>query len=68
MAKKLKAKTRKAVAKRFKLTKKGKVLRRAHYARHLRAKKSKKRIRRLKQVKKVEGKYAKKIKKMLGKG
>ncbi|OGK18359.1 hypothetical protein A3G67_03640 [Candidatus Roizmanbacteria bacterium RIFCSPLOWO2_12_FULL_40_12] len=62
-----KQRTRKSAKKRFKLTKKGKVLHRSHYLRHLRSSKSKRRIRRLKQVKQTVGKHATKIKKMLGK-
>lgn len=62
-----KAKTRKSAQKRFKITKKGKVLHRSHYLRHLRSKKSKRRIRRLKQMKRVTGIPGTKIKKMLGK-
>ena len=61
-----KQKTRKSVAKRYKLTKTGKLLHRSHYLRHLRSKKGKKRIRSLKMMKVVSGKYEKKIKKMLG--
>jgi large subunit ribosomal protein L35 len=62
-----KQKTRKSALKRFKLTKKGKVLHRSQLTRHLRHAKGKKRIRSLKVMKKVEGRWAKKIKKMLGK-
>jgi len=62
--KKNKAKTRKSVLKRFKITKGGKVLHRSHYLRHKRSGKGKRRIRRLKQMKTVEGVYKKKIKKM----
>lgn len=62
----MKQKTRKSAAKRFKITKKGKVLHRSHHLRHLRSKKSKRRIRGLKQMKVVVGKYEKKIKRMLG--
>lgn len=62
-----KHKTRKSAVKRFKITKKGKVLHRSHYLRHLRSKKGKKRIRRLKAMKQTVGIHAKKIKKMLGK-
>lgn len=62
-----KQKTRKSAAKRFKLTKKGKLLHRSHYLRHLRSKKSKRQIRALKKLKEVKGKYKRKIKKMLGK-
>ena len=61
-----KQKTRKSVAKRFKVTKSGKVLHRGSHNRHLKAKKSKRRIRRLKGLKEVKGKRAKKIKKILG--
>ena len=62
-----KQRTRKSAAKRFKLTKTGKILHRSHYLRHKRAKKSKRQIRRLKQTKLVKGRYEKKLKKMLGK-
>lgn len=61
-----KLKTRKAVAKRFKVTKTGKVIRRGSYSRHLKASKSKKRSRRQKVPKEVTGRMAKKIKKILG--
>lgn len=62
-----KQRTNKSAAKRFKVTKTGKVLHRSHYLRHLRAKKSKRRVRALKQMKEVGGAYKKKILKMLGK-
>ncbi len=62
-----KKRTRKSAAKRFKVTKKGKVLHRSHLIRHLRSSKSKRQVRRLKQVKKTEGVFAKKIRRMLGK-
>jgi len=58
-------KTRKSIAKRFKVTKTGKVLRRSTGMRHLKVKKSKSRKRRQKAVKKMEGRVAKKIKKIL---
>ena len=61
-----KQKTRKSVVKRFKISKKGKLLHRSHYLRHLRSKKTKRHIRRLKQMKQVTGRYEKKIKKMMG--
>ncbi|NMB83742.1 50S ribosomal protein L35 [Candidatus Roizmanbacteria bacterium] len=64
---KQKNKTRKSAAKRFKVTKKGKILHRSHFIRHLRSKKSKKHIRRLKQMKAIVGVFGKKAKKMLGK-
>ena len=59
--KKKKVKTKKSVAKRFKITKTGKVLHRGHGSRHLRSKKTKKRIRSLKKMKEIKGKFAKKI-------
>lgn len=61
-----KQKTRRAVLKRFKVTKTGKVLRRSQGMRHLRRKKSKKAIRAYNVPKQVTGKWAKKIKQMLG--
>jgi len=64
--KKLKQKTRKGAAKRFKITGTGKVLRRHQNMRHLRRKKSKKTIRSYRQYVEVQGKWAKKIKRMLG--
>jgi len=62
----MKQRTRKAAAKRFKVTKSGKLFHRSHYLRHLRSTKSKSQIRRLKQMKQVTGKFKKKIKQMLG--
>ncbi|MBD3279327.1 MAG: 50S ribosomal protein L35 [Candidatus Pacebacteria bacterium] len=64
--KKYKQKTRKGVARRFKVTKTGKVLRRRQNSRHLRRKKSKKTIRSYRKPVEVKGKWAKKIKRMLG--
>lgn len=61
-----KMKTRKSIVKRFRITKKGKVLRRQAFAGHLNVKKSKKRKRRLKRIVEVKGKYAKKIIKRSG--
>ncbi len=61
-----KLKTRKSIAKRFKITKTGKVLRRGGASRHLLRNKTKKRIRHQRAIKNVEGKIAKKIKKALG--
>jgi len=63
---KKKQKTRKSILKRFKITKKGKVLRRQGFSGHLNVKKSKKRKRRLKRTVEVKGRYAKKIKKRMG--
>lgn len=62
----MKMKTRKIVAKRFKITATGKVLARHQNMRHLRRRKSKKAIRRYKRTKVITGKMAKKIKIMLG--
>lgn len=61
-----KVRTRKGVAKRFKVTAGGKVLHRSHLLRHLRAKKSKKRLRRMKQMKETVGVHGKKVRQMLG--
>lgn len=64
--KKYKLKTRNSVAKRFKITASGKVLRRSQNMRHLRARKSKRQIRNYRVPTEVTGKMAKKIKQMLG--
>ncbi len=61
-----KQKVRKIVAKRFKITATGKVMRRRQNSRHLRMNKSKKAIRRYRVPVEVKGKFAKKIKQMLG--
>ena len=63
---KLKQRTRKAAAKRFKITANSKVLHRSQKIRHLKAHKSKRRQRRMNQLKAIQGVMAKKIKKMLG--
>lgn len=60
-----KAKTHKSAAKRFKVTKTGKVLYRQQGFRHLRSKKSKRWLRRKKLLKEAVGRFSKKIKKML---
>lgn len=62
---KLKQKTRKIVAKRFKITGTGKVMRRSVQMRHLRRNKSKDTIRKYRKYQEVTGKIAKKIKQML---
>lgn len=62
---KQKQKTRKIVAKRFKITGSGKVLRRSVEMRHMRRKKSKKAIRKYRKYQEVKGKFARKIKQML---
>ncbi len=61
-----KQKTRSGVAKRFKITSTGKVLRRAQNMRHRRRIKSKKTIRAYRKPIEVKGKWALKIKRMLG--
>ena len=66
MTKKYKQKTRKGVAKRFRVTATGKVMRRSQNMRHLRRKKSKKAIRAYRRPVQVKGKWDKKIKRMLG--
>jgi large subunit ribosomal protein L35 len=58
-------KTRKSISKRFKITKTGKVLRRATGQDHFRAKKSGQRIRKGRKWIKIEGSLAKKIKKLI---
>ena len=63
---KYKLKKRNAVAKRFKITGSGKVLRRHQNMRHLRTNKSKKSIRAFRKPIEVKGKFALKIKQMLG--
>lgn len=60
-------KTRKSLTKRFKITKTGKVLRRAVGQDHLLAKKSSKKKSQLKKLVEVSAQDAKKIKKLLGK-
>lgn len=61
-----KQKTRKGAARRFKVTATGKVLRRSQNMRHLRRRKSKKAIRAYRTPIEVTGKWAKKIKRMIG--
>lgn len=57
---------RKSVSNRFEVTKNGKVLRMSSFNRHLRRKKSKKQLRRIKGKQLVLGKFATKVKKILG--
>lgn len=64
--KKIKQKTRKGVSSRFKITGTGKVLRRVQNMRHLRRKKSAKAKRNYRIPVEVQGKFARKIKRMLG--
>ena len=61
-----KQKTRKSVAKRFKVTGTGKIMRRRNFTRHLRVKKSAKQKRRLKKQVIVKPTYAKKLAKVIG--
>lgn len=63
---KIKHKTPKALARRIKVSKKGKLIRRHSFARHLRRKKNKGAIRNLKQTVTIKGPLAKKIKQVLG--
>ncbi|CAN5312592.1 50S ribosomal protein L35 [soil metagenome] len=63
---KYKQKTHKGVASRFKITGSGKVLRRSQNMRHIRRNKSKKAIRAYRKPVEVTGKWAKKIKVLLG--
>ena len=62
-----KLKTRKSVAKRFKITKAGKVIRRGAQNRHLKANRSRANTRRGNVPKQLKGRMAKKIKIMMGK-
>lgn len=64
--KKYKQKPRKGAGRRFKVTGSGKVLRRTQNMRHLRRRKSKKAIRAYRKPVEVTGKWAKKVKRMLG--
>ena len=61
-----KQKVRKSAAKRFKVTKTGKVMFEHQYGSHKKLNKSKKRLRRQKEPGLLKGKFAKKIKRMLG--
>jgi large subunit ribosomal protein L35 len=64
---KVKIKTRKSIAKRFKVTNSGKMVRRGAQNRHLNANKSKRSSRRSKVLKTVPKSFAKKLKKLLSK-
>lgn len=61
-----KKKVRDSIAKRFKVTKNGKVLFGHQYGSHKKLNKSKARIRRQKEPGQLTGEFAKKIKQMLG--
>jgi len=62
-----KQKTKKSAVKRFRITKRGKVLHRSSFGRHLRKSKSKTQKKKYKKMKKLKGTMAKKIKKIMGK-
>jgi large subunit ribosomal protein L35 len=62
----MKKKIRKSVSRRFKVTKNGKVLFAHQYAAHLKIGKSKSRQRRQKEPGQLHGRFARKIKQMLG--
>ena len=64
MAKK-KQKVRKSAAKRFKVTKTGKVMFGHQFSSHLKRKKSKSRLRRQKEPAVLEGAFAKRVRRML---
>ncbi|MCA9369709.1 MAG: 50S ribosomal protein L35 [Pseudomonadales bacterium] len=64
--KKIKQKTRSGVAKRFKITATGKVLRRSQNMRHRRRIKSKKAIRAYRVPVEVKGVWSRKVKRMMG--
>lgn len=61
-----KIKIKKAVSRRFKVTKTGKVMFGHQYGSHKKLHKSKRRIRRQKEPGQLKGAFAKRIKKMLG--
>ena len=61
-----KAKIRKSVTRRFRITKTGKVMHRRAFRRHLKASKSRSRIRNLKKSVEMKGYFAKKLRKYLG--
>lgn len=61
----MKIKTKKIVAKRFKITKTGKVLRRKQGLRHLKSSKGKNQKRRLEQIVSVDSGFKKNIKRFL---
>lgn len=61
-----KKKTKKSLKKRFRITKKGKVLRGRSFSGHLKASKSKKRKKRLSKKTELKDPFAKKVKKYMG--
>lgn len=66
MTKKRKVKTLTSAARRFRVTKTGKVLYRSQNMRHLKRHKSKRSIRRARAPKQLTGRFAIKIKRLLG--
>lgn len=66
MAKKIKVKTKKSAAKRFKISGSGKILHRSQGFRHLRSKKNKRWLRRAKKLKSITGTLKQKLLRMLG--
>lgn len=58
---------KKSISRRFKITKRGKVLFSHQYKSHLKLKKSKRRLRRQKEPGVLRGKFARKVKRMFGK-
>lgn len=62
----MKKKIKKSIAKRFKITKNGKVMFEHQYGSHKKLNKSKRRIRRIKEPGEITGQFAQNIKKMLG--
>jgi large subunit ribosomal protein L35 len=62
----MKKKVNKATAKRFKVTKTGKVMHGSQFGSHLKLHKSKRRLRHQKEPKQLEGEFAKRIKQILG--
>ena len=63
---KTKQKVRKSAAKRFQVTKTGKVMFGHQFGSHLKLHKSKKRLRRQKEPAVLEGRFAKRVRRMLG--
>jgi len=61
-----KMKIKKSISRRFKITPQGKVIYRGSQIRHLRRKKQKSQVRAQKVPQEMQGKWAKKIKKILG--
>lgn len=60
-----KAKSRKSVSRRFKITATGKVLHRSAFSRHLRSSKSASQLRRHKTFKGVSGKISRRVKRLM---